>query len=1241
MAMRAIFRGSPLEGKPCIIRDFCTGGFFLSWPDDEIGSQIIAIKESLPGERFSVEFTVKHKKSGDKAYSIDFEVVRVFQGGMGVSFVDPDQNVLDVLIKIADVTQKKKQKESDNNTTSDVPDDQTTFFNKSIPGQVELERNLKEILRSFLKKLDNKLIVLFKEATEETEKFEYFNARETFKADLNQSKIDILQAISAQLEDKPALKWEKTFDESVDGNSLTLVNEKEFETYLAITGIISDAEADNRLLLFRVAKKLSDLFNTDFDEGLNPIGFSRLFHTIDAYLQYKQFGYKALKEAYLQMEEVLIPELVVLYENLSKGVEAIPESKSSDQFSRETERSSSSSLDEKVNPGVSPQPGGNSGQASGSNQFANSPDGGFQNQTMYQSGDNVAFPTLEGNSPSSQVTRNAGGLAQTLMALKKSVGVPDTLHNLFQGPTDTSNHPLNSDEEFHTEFGGMSGGGMSGGGMSGGGMSGGGMSGGGMSGGGMSGGGMSGGGMSGGGMSGTAMPVDQQQNILQFLDKIQQEDNLSWQNGETISDVTGRLSPMLFGAQQQIDEEAQSALSLAGGVLNFLKEDEYLSNSARQDLKRMQTVLYKQAVSEGGLFQERSNPLRNIINTLEQLDKKGGYAQPETRQVVDELIGEILSLENYDKGNLDSITNDLNGLLDKQINGYESRVEQVAEQCDLEQTMLKDYRKDDEQDQAERRSKQPDPTGEYKVWQNRAKSMSRGDSIVIDDGHEGKKHLSLAWTGPDSSQFVFVDGEGNKAANMTQQELIVRLLKGTAELTDENEKPLFDRAIVSSLFNAYDEVKQQIIHDAETGLLNEEKYKTELKLVLENAIRDHVEHAFFYLELPTALSDSSEENDELIAYLIHTAELVTDVFGEQSLTGRLGDNSLGIISEFMSREGALILAETLLKSLEDNSCEFDDAIFSYPVSVGITVINDQATDIEGVISQASSACEKARELGENQAWLHEEILRNDEHSEEGDSETESIDWQFWLEDYSQPDEAIPLYGQAIALNGDTKAKPLFHIFPADEDENGAIRTPTRFIRASADSELITLFEKQLISNSLQWMVENRKQLSANARCLITLSGKTINSKGLLDYVIEQLTEKAVPPGKICFEIPGSPIGDEQANIYRFIRTLSEFGCRFSLGQFGSDGLSQEALKLPADYICIDEILTSDVVESAQSYGLIKSINDIAHMMEKQTVVPQRVGDDTLELLREMNINYITSSESEEPNRLNPVSVEDA
>ena len=149
--MKAVFRGGELEDKSCIIRDFCPGGFFLSWPDEKTGSQIIAIKDSLLEETYSVEFKVKHKKSGDKTYSIAFKVIRIFQSGMGVSFVEPDQSVLDVLIKISEATQKKKQTESEKESSAIQSDDHTSFFNKSLLGQINLESNLDQILSSFLK----------------------------------------------------------------------------------------------------------------------------------------------------------------------------------------------------------------------------------------------------------------------------------------------------------------------------------------------------------------------------------------------------------------------------------------------------------------------------------------------------------------------------------------------------------------------------------------------------------------------------------------------------------------------------------------------------------------------------------------------------------------------------------------------------------------------------------------------------------------------------------------------------------------------------------------------------------------------------------------------------------------------------------------------------------------------------------------------------------------------------------
>ncbi len=1183
LSMRAIYRGGELEGKPCIIRDFCPGGFFLSWSDETTGSEILKIKDSLPDQNFSIDFNVKLKKSGDKTYSIAFKVIRVFQGGMGVSFSDPDQSVISILVKIADATQKKKQIESEKKRDQIRPDDQTSHFNKSFQGQLKIENRLDEILQAYFKKYDNQLIVLFKQTKDETEKFEYFNAQEIIKNDPLAPKLEVLKAVSAQLEEKPSLKWEKTFDDAVDGNSLTLVDEKEFEAYLILTGIISDAEADNRLLLYRVAKKLSDLFESDWDEGLNPLGFSRLFRTIDSYLQYKKFSYTALKIAYQQLNEVLVPEMIAFYEELSEGVEARPEAKKESSFNDRGESTTSASLDDKVGR----QTTGNHGQSSGADLSATNSAQAFEQSLGFQSGhqvgNNNGFPSLDGNNnlPTS-ATKGAGGLAQTLMALQNSVGAPGVSHNLFQGQAvQGTSHPGSYSND----------------------------------------------GMSGGGMSGSTIPENQQQNILQFLDKIQQEDNLKWQNGETIGDVTGRLNPMLFGAQEQISGEAQNALNLAGGVLNFLKDDQYLSSPARQNLQRMQTILYKQAVSDEGLFQEQSNPLRNIINLLEQLDLKGGNSHPETQQALDDIVGKVLSLDNYDdEGSLDNVTESLSDLLDQHNNTYDQRVQKVSEQCDLEQTMLEDLRKDEDLDLVRRQAQQAGQSGEYKVWQDRAKSMNRGDSIVVDEGNGDKKHLSLAWTNPDSSRFVFVDGEGEKAANMTQQELIVRLLKGTAEITDENQKPLFDRAIISSLFNAYDEVKEQIVHDSETGLLNEEKYRTELKLVIENAVNDHVEHVLFYLALSTK---NDTDNEKIITFIKYISDLSSGIFGEQSLIGRLDETSLGITSEFMSREGALILAETLFKSLEDNVCELNNEVINYPVSVGITIINDQSSEVDEVISLASAASKKASDLGENQSWLHDEIVLDAE------IDHEAIDWQFWLEDHSQPGDVVPLFGRHLIFNGDENEKSLFHLYPAEKDDEGNIRTPTRFLKVFSDDALIYEFEKQFIKSCLEWMAGNKKSLSGSSRCLISLSGKTINNKGTLDFVIEQLTEFAVPPGKICFEVPGSPVENEKANIKRFIRTLSEFGCRFSLGQYGSDGLSQDAMKLPADYICIDEILTSDVVESAQSYGLIKSINDISHMMDKQTIAAHRVDEDAAELLREMKVDYISSIDGEKIERLNP------
>ena len=630
-------------------------------------------------------------------------------------------------------------------------------------------------------------------------------------------------------------------------------------------------------------------------------------------------------------------------------------------------------------------------------------------------------------------------------------------------------------------------------------------------------------------------------------------------------------------------------------------------------------------------MQQRSNPFRNIVNLLEQLDKKGGNSQQGSRRIIDNLIGKILSLESYDDEYLSGISEELNSLLEKQEDIYKKQLQEVADQCDLEQTIVAGFKKSTDQEQTITPAQQQlQANGEWRIWQNRAKELMSGDTVLVDDENGEKKRLTLAWTGPNSSSFVFVDGQGKKAASMTQQELIVRLLKGTAEIAEYDQQPVFDKAIVTSLFNAYEEVKQQIEHDQDTGVLNEEKYHAELNQILENARRDHAEHALFYIE--THNETESDEDQRL--YLKHLVGLINETFGEQSIIGRLSHNTLAVTSEFISREGALILAETLLKAIEDKPCQLNDDNINHPLAMGITIISDESNSPEELINQVKEAVIKSKEQGENQAWLYEANTGNQS------SKQPAIDWEFWLEDCSEENADIPLFGQKYRLQNDTNGKPIMHLFPAFEDEEGAISMPDRFIRSSKNDDLVINFEKQFIKFCLVWMTENKKKITSIARCLISLSDKTVNSKGFLDFIIDLLTKSTIPPGKICFEISGNILKQENKNVVRLLRTLKELGCRFSVGQSGSKSISQEAFKFPISYICIDRLLLSDADTNAQSFGLIKSINDIAHMMDKQTIVPTLVTDQLLEILSELNIDYISATSDNVTQRFNPAMNED-
>jgi EAL domain-containing protein (putative c-di-GMP-specific phosphodiesterase class I) len=190
------------------------------------------------------------------------------------------------------------------------------------------------------------------------------------------------------------------------------------------------------------------------------------------------------------------------------------------------------------------------------------------------------------------------------------------------------------------------------------------------------------------------------------------------------------------------------------------------------------------------------------------------------------------------------------------------------------------------------------------------------------------------------------------------------------------------------------------------------------------------------------------------------------------------------------------------------------------------------------------------------------------------------------------------------------------------DETGRTVPPGAFLPAVERYNLSVRYDRWVIGAAIAWIREHPDVLDRVSRFFINLSRDSINDPETASFIRQTLTAAGVDPRRLGFETAESVAIGNLGKANQLIGDLRRMGCSFGLDDFGSGVSSFAYLKaLSADYLKIDGLFVGNISQDRIDLAMVRSINDIGHVMGKKVIAESVESEAVVEKLREIGVDY--------------------
>jgi diguanylate cyclase (GGDEF)-like protein/PAS domain S-box-containing protein len=415
-----------------------------------------------------------------------------------------------------------------------------------------------------------------------------------------------------------------------------------------------------------------------------------------------------------------------------------------------------------------------------------------------------------------------------------------------------------------------------------------------------------------------------------------------------------------------------------------------------------------------------------------------------------------------------------------------------------------------------------------------------------------------------------------------------------------------------------EKLSYQASHDDLTGIFNRREFEAQLEHALQQAIHYQVENSVCYIDLDQfkIVNDTCGHvaGDELLKSL---TQILKGKIRHHDIFARLGGDEFGIILKDCPHDKAEELADLIRKTVQEFVFFWEQQKFQIGASVGLVHLSDKFNSVSEIMIASDSACYIAKEKGRNRVHVY---VENDDDQIRRAGE---MRWMQRIQHAIEVDNLV-LYAQTIQpLSADAQL-PMHYEFLLRLKEHDVIHTPYSFLPAAERYNLMPEIDKWVITNALSAISTqlNDDVFLKNSYFHINLSGQSLSVDKFQDFVYESLQQMDSLTSNIIFEITETAAIANMQRAIDFIKSIKQLGCRFALDDFGS-GLSSFGYltSLPIDYIKIDGKIVRDITYNQVNLSIVKSINEISHVMQLKTMAEFVENESIMKKLVECNIDY--------------------